>query len=82
MSFLLNSLSAGRLSSRCHSHPEYSESCNILGFAPSLRIFAPTTAVALTSLLIVDAFEASAAAPPLPPFFDLLPTANVLQPPI
>ncbi|TMW86711.1 hypothetical protein EJD97_020970 [Solanum chilense] len=81
MSFLLNSLSAGHLSSRCPSHSEYSECCNILGFAPSLGLFAPT-AVALTSLLIVHAFEASAAVLPLPPYFDLLPAANVLQPPI
>ncbi|KAK6913019.1 hypothetical protein RJ641_022620 [Dillenia turbinata] len=81
--FLLNSLNAGCLSSRCQSQSGYSESAKTLGSVPSLRILAPTTVVDLTSLLSVDAFGASPAAPPLEPFFALPPpTANVLLPPI
>ncbi|CDP01558.1 unnamed protein product [Coffea canephora] len=53
----------------CDSHSRYSESGKIFGSAPSLRILAPTTVVDLTSLLRVDSFGASAAAPPLEPFF-------------
>ncbi|KAJ0469281.1 hypothetical protein HanIR_Chr14g0706221 [Helianthus annuus] len=43
-------------------------------------MFAPTTVVDLTSLLKVDCFGASAAAPPLP-FLALAPAANVLEDP-
>lgn len=79
MFFLLSSLNAGFLSSRCPSQSGYSESGKTLGSTPSLRIFAPTTVVDLTSLLSVDAFGASDAPPPLEPFF-AFPTANVLRP--
>ncbi|KAK6928484.1 hypothetical protein RJ641_007075 [Dillenia turbinata] len=80
--FLLSSLNAGCLSSRCQSQSGYSESAKTLGSVPSLRILAPTTVVDLTSLLSVDAFGASPAAPPLEPFFLPPPTANVRLPPI
>ena len=76
MFFLLNSLNAGRLSIKCHSQSGYSESGRILGSAPSLRIFAPTTVVELISLLRIYSFGASLAALPLEPFF-ALPLENV-----
>eukprot|EP01018_Ginkgo_biloba_P026210 Gb_31355 [translate_table: standard] len=50
------------------------------GSVPSFRMLAPTTVLALSSLLIVGAFGASV--PPLAPFFDLAAAAANARDPL